>query len=239
MSEVSLSISEMFGPTIQGEGPSQGRPVVFLRLGLCNLDCSWCDTPYTWDWTGKNGTVYVKQNELTRMTIDEIHEALLALTGNIPARLVISGGEPLVQQKYLVPLIERWEAPVEIETNGTIQPSEEMLSLGVQFNCSPKLSNSGINYQTRIVPNVLWSIRDAGGSFKFVVRDDKDLEEVNTIVDRDITIADKSRIYLMPEGIQQNVIVGRLAWVMDQAALHGYSVSPRLHVIAYGNERLK
>jgi 7-cyano-7-deazaguanosine (preQ0) biosynthesis protein QueE len=228
----------MFGPTIQGEGPSQGRAVIFLRLGLCNLDCSWCDTPYTWDWTGKNGTVYIKQNELTRTTVEDIHESLLGLTSNIPARLVISGGEPLIQQKSLVELIRGWDAPVEIETNGTIQPSEEMLQTGVQFNCSPKLSNSGINYQTRIVPNVLWSIRDAGGTFKFVVKDEKDLQEVNLVVD-DILRVDKSKIYLMPEGIQQDTIVDRLAWVMDQAAQQGYSVSPRLHVIAYGNERLK
>ena len=52
----SLTVSEIFGPTFQGEGPFTGRAAVFLRLGRCNLDCKWCDTPYTWDWKGKNGT---------------------------------------------------------------------------------------------------------------------------------------------------------------------------------------
>ena len=45
-----LVVAEVFGPTFQGEGPSIGRRAGFVRLGRCNLDCSWCDTPYTWDW---------------------------------------------------------------------------------------------------------------------------------------------------------------------------------------------
>ena len=36
--------------SIQGEGANVGKPAVFLRMGLCNLKCSWCDTKYTWDW---------------------------------------------------------------------------------------------------------------------------------------------------------------------------------------------
>ena len=45
-----LVVAEVFGPTFQGEGPSTGQRAGFVRLGRCNLDCSWCDTPYTWDW---------------------------------------------------------------------------------------------------------------------------------------------------------------------------------------------
>lgn len=47
-----LVVNEIFGPTIQGEGPSSGRRCGFHRLGGCNLSCRWSDTPYTWDWTG-------------------------------------------------------------------------------------------------------------------------------------------------------------------------------------------
>ncbi|MGH3922689.1 MAG: 7-carboxy-7-deazaguanine synthase QueE, partial [Pseudonocardiaceae bacterium] len=46
-----LLIAEQFGPTFQGEGPSVGQQALFIRLSSCNLSCSWCDTPYTWDWT--------------------------------------------------------------------------------------------------------------------------------------------------------------------------------------------
>lgn len=43
----SLLVSEIFS-SVQGEGPNAGRPSVFVRLGIYNLSCSWCDTPYTW-----------------------------------------------------------------------------------------------------------------------------------------------------------------------------------------------
>jgi 7-carboxy-7-deazaguanine synthase len=44
-----LVVSEVFGPTIQGEGPHAGQRAAFVRLGGCNLTCTWCDTAYTWD----------------------------------------------------------------------------------------------------------------------------------------------------------------------------------------------
>ena len=34
--------------SLQGEGPSQGKPCAFVRLSRCNLACVWCDTAYTW-----------------------------------------------------------------------------------------------------------------------------------------------------------------------------------------------
>ena len=40
--------------SLQGEGPSMGRPVAFVRLSRCNLACTWCDTAYTWRFEGDN-----------------------------------------------------------------------------------------------------------------------------------------------------------------------------------------
>jgi 7-carboxy-7-deazaguanine synthase len=233
--EPTLYVSEIFGPTIQGEGISQGLPVVFLRLGLCNLDCGWCDTPYTWDWTGRNGIAYDKGKELHRATISDVVNGLEALT-SYPCRLVVSGGEPFIQQRRLSLLVKRWSPrPVEIETNGTITPSEEFES--VQINCSPKLSNSGIDWERRIVPEALERIVGMNSTFKFVVSGaSSDLQEIAELNDSVLKV-DPSRIYLMPEGITQEAITERLPLVMAQAVEHGYGVSPRLHVLAYGDRR--
>ncbi|MGE0321573.1 MAG: hypothetical protein AB7S68_04680, partial [Polyangiaceae bacterium] len=61
-----LRISEVFA-SIQGEGVSLGAPCVFLRLALCNLRCSWCDTKYTWDWSQ-----YRYADEVRERTLDEV-----------------------------------------------------------------------------------------------------------------------------------------------------------------------
>src|SRR5438046_5626962 len=74
-----LVVSEIFGPTFQGEGPSLGRRCVFLRLGACNLHCRWCDTPYTWDWTGRNGIEYDPRQELRRIGAGPVWQTLFAL----------------------------------------------------------------------------------------------------------------------------------------------------------------
>ena len=68
----SLVVSEIFGPTIQGEGQYAGQLVAFIRLGGCNLACSWCDTPYTWD-----ASRFDLRNEMTRTPVNEILERVL------------------------------------------------------------------------------------------------------------------------------------------------------------------
>jgi 7-carboxy-7-deazaguanine synthase len=239
-----LSVSEVFGPTIQGEGPSQGKCVVFLRLGLCNLDCKWCDTPYTWDWTGKNGTAYDKATELKSMGLHDIAQQIETIAQNKTRTIVVTGGEPLVQQKRLAKLLTMLAQSgfrAEIETNGTVMPNEVIQELAraghVSFNCSPKLENSGIEIATRIKADVLSCLAQLPSSFKFVVQSNQDIDEVRNLVDTHLASLDSSLIYLMPEGITADAIQNRLEWAFEKATEHGWSLSPRLHVLAYNDKR--
>lgn len=233
----SLLVSEVFGPTLQGEGPSQGRPVVFVRLGLCNLDCSWCDTPYTWDWQGKNGTAYDRKAELTRLPVAEVAQQALALLG-VATRVVISGGEPLVQAEPLTDLVETLAGhgvTCEIETNGTFPLPTRLAALSPQVNCSPKLAHSGVPYDRRIVPDALQGLLGHGATLKFVVTGEEDLDEIADLRERLDVPAD--RIWLMPEGRSTEAILSALPWVMDACSAHGYNMSARLHVLAHGDKR--
>src|SRR5260221_13357763 len=103
---MTLLVSEVFGPIIQGEGVSIGRPCEFLRLGGCNLSCVWCDTPYTWDWTGKNGVKYDPKVELHKLSFVDVAAYLIKCRpgGNI-FTIVASGGEPMLQQHTLTEFI--------------------------------------------------------------------------------------------------------------------------------------
>ena len=115
-----LTLAQLHGQpeifhSIQGEGVSQGTPCVFLRLAGCNLACSWCDTAYSW-----NGTV-----PGVRLTPEKAAELALRYPCR---RLVLTGGEPLIQQKALPALLRLLpDHAVELETNGTIMPDAELL----------------------------------------------------------------------------------------------------------------
>lgn len=237
-----VSWAECFGPTLQGEGKYIGKQAYFIRLGLCNLDCKWCDTPYTWDWTGKNGYKYSKAIELRRSTVIE-------LAGMVPAdcqHVVLTGGEPMLQQTALFELASLLRVrghSVEIETNGTIKPksvdwlrlAEQHADIGVQFNVSPKLKSSGVEWDKAINMDALLDYKHLGAIFKFVITDDYDLVQVRYLR-RELSI-DAQSIYLMPEGRTQQEILGKLPELFNVCAAENYVLTPRLHVLAFNDKR--
>ena len=160
--------------SLQGEGPTAGTPSVFLRLATCNLACSWCDTKYTWDWEH-----YDYDQEVAALDADTIIEHILRFDCR---RLIITGGEPLMQQRDLVPLVTALKAKgfqFEVETNGTIVPGSELVADIDQWNVSPKLRNSANPTERRELPNVLDTFcRLPAAFFKFVVEEPEDIKEV-------------------------------------------------------------
>jgi 7-carboxy-7-deazaguanine synthase len=78
--------------SIQGESSFAGVPCIFVRLTACNLRCTWCDSEYTFIG-GK------------KMSVDEVEQEVIKLA---PGGLVeITGGEPMLQERELIPLIDR------------------------------------------------------------------------------------------------------------------------------------
>lgn len=232
MEEISLSVSEVFGPTVQGEGPNAGKRTGFIRLGLCNLDCSWCDTPYTWDWTR-----FDRKLELSRWTVGELVDNVMRM--GVP-RVVISGGEPLVQSRHLAHLLRAlndvWT--VEIETNGTLPPGD-CADLVHQWNVSPKLAHSGVDRAKAWNAEAIFSIMEdaAPAVFKFVVQTTKDLSEVDEF--SNLFHIPPHLIWIMPEGIDAPTMAIHLARVADATIERGYNLTARLHVLAWGNKRGK
>ena len=108
--------------SVQGEGYNTGKEVVFLRFGGCNLACLWCDTQYQ-----------------VFETLDE--EAIVAqVTAFRPKALVLTGGEPLIQEG-LEPLLVRFKDLgywIGAETNGLQAPPQEWLRRLDYVAVSPK-----------------------------------------------------------------------------------------------------
>jgi 7-carboxy-7-deazaguanine synthase len=101
-----MRITEIY-KSLQGESTHAGLPCVFVRLTGCNLRCSWCDSEYT--FTGGRP-----------MTEDEIFTEVARLSPN-GGLVEITGGEPMLQERELVPFMQRLiesRYTVLIETSG-------------------------------------------------------------------------------------------------------------------------
>ncbi|ROR42929.1 7-carboxy-7-deazaguanine synthase QueE [Kitasatospora cineracea] len=233
----SLPVAEVFGPTIQGEGPSVGQNALFIRLGACNLACTWCDTPYTWD-----GKRFDLREEIRRVPVVDLAET----TAEHPhALVVITGGEPLLHQstdawRSLMAVLRHTTRRVEIETNGTLAP--QPVTLGVPrlvFNVSPKLANSGMPQDRRIKPEALEAFTALASTgrarFKFVAASSDDLEEIAALTDR-FRIPPHAT-WVMPEGVtpEQTIAVGR-ALAEDVIGRH-WNLTLRQHVLLWPGER--
>ena len=218
--------------SVQGEGPSAGQPCAFVRLSRCNLACVWCDTAYTWRFTGPDA--YDRKAEQVMLGEAEVAGRIAALGQD---RLVITGGEPLLQGAALARMVALLPGMiVEIETNGTVAPPPALDALVAQYNVSPKLRHSGNRIDLAQIPQRLkhWA-NEPKAYFKFVISAPEDLAEV---LDLQVRYAiPRERVFLMPEGTDSAALRAREAWLGPLAETHGLRFSDRLHIHLFGDTR--
>lgn len=225
-----MKVNEIFY-SIQGEGISTGTPAVFLRLALCNLRCEWCDTPFTWNFER-----YDYHEEVHEMSPQEI---LRKLAKYPCKRLVVTGGEPLLQQEELIPLLGKLKRGgyfVEVETNGTIVPEDSLCRVVNQWNVSPKLTASSNPRKAREKMESYEFFRNLEDAwFKFVVASAEEVKEAGNLVAKyDIP---QSRVLLMPQARTRRQLAARSRWLVEQCKTYGFRFSPRLHIALWGNRR--
>ena len=240
--ETSFLVNEIY-PCLQGEGVNLGKPSLLIRLQICNLRCKWCDTPYT--HTRKSDPVDAqepngKQN-FKRFSLSELLETIKSF----PIKhLIVSGGEPTLQNIGLLMRSLSSDYTAEVESNGTRIPHTQIPNflegdyMRMQWNISPKFSNAGES----IVPEALshWSAlsqKIPHVYFKFVVRKDfidEDMKEILQMC-KEFKI-DAQNVLLMAEGITVNSQIANV-WLHDLCLKHGFRYTPRLHILLFGNER--
>jgi 7-carboxy-7-deazaguanine synthase len=217
--------------SVQGEGVNTGKPATFLRLSLCNLACIWCDTKYTWDWER-----YDPDEQIKEMSLEEVELDILKYSCKY---LVVTGGEPMIQQRQLIPLLERLKNKgfnIEIETNGTLLPAAGLVNLVDHWSVSPKLGNSGNSLSLREVPEAYKFFGALPSSyFKYVIEDHDDFIEVQGIISK-YSLATE-RILLMPEAQNRGVLLQRSRWLIELCKAQGYLFSTRLQILLWGNRR--
>lgn len=210
-----LRVHETF-ISYQGEGPMMGVPSLFVRLQGCNLACSWCDS--------KPAVINCKSSG------EECNAEMLLIEGNY-SNLVITGGEPLLQQDdpEFAMLVNKAIAEgytVEIETNGTMVPDFDMMEC-CQFNVSPKLYSSGM--QGRTNPEAILEFSSMLHDFKFVI----DLDEVDPFFEIKLFQVDygvaSDYIWVMAEATTPDQVMKGTSRLMQMD--HRYNVATRGHIL--------
>lgn len=225
-----LLVSEVFGPTPQGEGPSAGNAAAFVRLGGCGLQCAWCDSAHTWDAQRHDLAA-----ELAVRRTEDIVREVLAVGAPMA---VLTGGEPALQAREAAVLASALNAggmAVELETSGTV-PLAALASAARLVVVSPKLANSGMPEHARLRWPVLTAIAGLDHAvFKFVVTSPADLDEVAAVTGR--LGLEPARVWVMPEATDAEVLTARLRGLAEPVANRGWSLSGRLHIMLWGNAR--
>lgn len=292
-----LRVVEVFGPTLQGEGPNGGRAAMFVRLAGCHVGCAWCDTAFSWDAARRDPDRPARTRTVTSVAAEladrqsrpsptgpdwdtNTHCGPASTPADLPAvtaagpdagrstvrdvedgpvvaharpktdigrflaatpvrRVVVTGGEPLLQRDgvaALATLLRSCGWDVEIETSGTISPGP-LAALGCAFNVSPKLAHSGVEARVRLRPAVLDEFgKLQSAEFKFVVRRLDDLDEIQQLLEDYLPRVPPSRVWVMPEGTDSHHLLAVARTVVDAATSRGWAVTPRLHVLLWGDE---
>lgn len=175
----SLFVTSMFF-TLQGEGPYNGMPALFIRLTKCNLACSFCDTFFDdGDWMDymdieRKATETIRNYWRTRdLPIpDWVDTQPFSDRGDFPnIVLVITGGEPTLQ-KNLTEFLQRQLSvfrAVQIESNGTVNLE---IPEGVTLVCSPKCAEKNGVAVKYLAPTK--QILERADCLKFVMSADVD-----------------------------------------------------------------
>lgn len=248
-SKEKINVTECI-PVIQGEGKFTGHPSFLIRTSGCNLNCqfsgSLCDASKE-SWNHNNNT-----NKL--FSLDDISK-VFEKSPHIK-KVFITGGNPTLNAKMFLSIVSvclSHKLEIHIEDNGT-QFSNNFRSLIDFVSLSPKLKNSiplpgsfakeidryvteqDREFHVRNYRNIEslknW-IKYFDYQLKFVVSDENELQEIEELIDE--IGADRSRVYLMPEGATREQLESRRKWVYETCLKLGYNYTDRLHILVYNN----
>ena len=223
-----LLVADVIGPTPHPQGPAAGRRCSVIQVAGCNLTCSWCDSAFTWDVNRADPT-----RKIGYWPFGEIVDRALACD---PAMVVLSGGEPLLQQNsagWPVLLQALSGRELGIETNGTVAVGATTLERVDWITVSPKLAHSGAPVWARINGEILagWGrlARTFPVDFSFAVRDVSDVETARSLVLLHGLPPD--RVWIVPEGTTRRSL-NLLDDLSDAALAAGFNLSIRLSALS-------
>ncbi|NLD14730.1 MAG: 7-carboxy-7-deazaguanine synthase QueE [Gammaproteobacteria bacterium] len=235
-----ILISEIFGPTVQGEGALLGMPTVFVRTGGCDFRCSWCDTLYAVEPQFKT--------QWQAMEATAIMQQVSQLSGGMPLLITLSGGNPALQP--LEPLLQLGKQQgyrFAMETQGSkAQPWFDQLDY---LTLSPKPPSSGMRF---VADRLRECIQAAGADtqlqLKLVIADEQDYQWARQLA----ATFPQLPLCLQPCNLQAATpqqperltdleqLNARYRWLVQRISEDRWfdaRILPQLHVLVWNNER--
>lgn len=230
-----LRISEIFGPTIQGEGALIGKPTIFVRTGGCDYRCAWCDTLHAVE------SAY--RDEWLPMSAADVFAKVEELSGGQPLMISLSGGNPAIQNlKPLILMGKDKGYRFTLETQGSI--AQDWFSDLDMLVLSPKPPSSNMQTDFPALEKCMAAAGDpAKLILKIVIFDDADYHYAQGIASKYPHLP----LYLQPGntaplGVDLNTdaLMARLRWLVERVNTDRWfsvTVLPQLHVMLWGNVR--
>jgi 7-carboxy-7-deazaguanine synthase len=230
-----IAISEIFGPTIQGEGAHIGKPTVFVRTGGCDYRCSWCDTLYA--------VLPEYKDTWTSMTTEEVLSAIQGLSPS-PILITLSGGNPAIQP--LGDLIDQGHKhgyTFCMETQGSA--ARAWMGRLDYLTVSPKPPSSGmVTRWDRLAHCMALPTMTSLKSLKIVVFDDTDYAYAQQVHSRYQSVP----MYLQPGNstppqvgaFDIEGVLGKTRWLIEKVTQDHWNdvtVLPQLHTLLWGNTK--
>lgn len=129
-----IPVAEIFGPTIQGEGPNTGIKTLFVRVAGCDFKCSWCDSKFAWKID--KDTKRYEPEELAKELVQRCRDTYTS-------HVILTGGNPcLYSFGEVIDILHNNKITVDVETQGSKFP-EWMSKLDLVV-ISPKAPSSGM-----------------------------------------------------------------------------------------------
>jgi 7-carboxy-7-deazaguanine synthase len=237
-----IPVMEIFGPTIQGEGMVIGQKTMFVRTAGCDYSCSWCDSAFTWDGTGKN--------DIQVMEAEEIWNELKRIGGENFSFVTISGGNPALLKNLdsLIDILKAHHIKMGLETQGS--KWQEWFYKIDELTISPKPPSSTMQTDFQVLDQIIHNLKENNRtghfSLKVVVFDEADYQYAKHIHLRypdipffvqvgnnDITTGDSQKLLLHLLNQYEQLIDK----VMLDPDLNNVKVLPQLHTFLWGNKR--
>jgi len=229
-----ILISEIFGPTIQGEGALAGKLTVFVRTGGCDSRCNWCDTLYA--------VLPQHKADWTKMNAAQITARVEELSGGFPTLITLSGGNPALQPMgELLALGHARGHTFSIETQGTRAPT--WLRDVDYVTISPKPPSSGMEFREDDFAACVQEAGLARVSLKVVVFDEEDYLFARDIwkmfPDTPFFLSVGTAPSAREEGDTAGITKG-IEWLIERASRDGWreaTILPQIHVLLWGQKR--